>query len=346
MSFTLHSLEPVYHVSIPTQPSTEGGDGILKFSMGQATVMSPSSGQSMLDIPLHDIRRIGYTQAYSRDIVWFETCKTCKNSQEPDQFLFFTVPSGQATAQAVTRDVKVTIERSTGAFLILEDTSDTDIAYIARHHYGCSSYPQTARNRIIYSGLTNNPTPPPLELLRRPSEPVNMGSMGISLEEYVTTSKPPTRRGTIATFSPSAATHNRSFFGSGNSGNSGSRGPTPLERMKTSITSQNSLETMEEEVNIPASDSVFESLNSSTTTARKKQDSLSSHSSTGSAGSIPPIMHEEEEPNNNIVRSKMLSRSRPDLASIRPNIPPRSAASLAITRVDSGPISHYDRLQQ
>ena len=332
----MYITDPVYHVLLPNQPSiSQPGHGILKFKLpGNISVISPILGANMVEVALMDIRRIGCMYTHNNDIVWFETCKSCKQTQDIDQFLFVIVPSGTATAQALTREVKIAIERVTGVFLILEETTQSEMTFVSRNHYGCPCFPQLSRNRILMGGLNEcfekklvkyqRSSEPILnvgisqrEAFRRPSD--TLSNFGLSLEEYVTQ---PHRRGTISSGSPTTPHPPRHAL---------SRGPTSLDRLRqasiSSISSQNSME-MTEEVHTPLSDVVFDipapvGHNGSKRSLAHKDSFSSSHDS---GGSIASVIIDQEEYDMTPIRK--LSLSRPDLH--RPNIPPRSAASLRL----------------
>ena len=312
------SLEPVYHVHIPTQPSAESGEGIFKFnSRGSISIISPSDSHSLVEVPLRDIRRVGSILINNRDILWIETCRSCKNSSELDQFIFFVISSGGYARQSLVRELKIMTEKATGAFLILEETNPTEMAYISRTHYGCPSFPVMARNRILYGGLIPSGATvhclTAADVLRRPSEPIM--NLGVSLEEIATK---PSRRGTIGSSPTTPHPPGRPVL---------SRGPTSLDRFRkpslTSMSSVNSTDGGSEEVHTPLSDGVFDPPVLSPLKRKLSQkDSLSSHgSSTGSQ----PIPEDEEI---SLSSSRRLSKSRPDLH--RPNVPPRSPASLKL----------------
>ena len=331
----------MYHVLLPNQPSvSQTGNGILKFKLPAGVmVISPALGTTLMDVSLTDIRRIGYMFMHNSDIVWFETCKSCKNSQGVDQFFFAIVPSGSVTAQALTREVKNAVERATGAFLILEETTQSEMTFVSRNHYGCSCFPLLSRNRILIGGLNEcfekrlikyqrssepilsiGTTPMGDHRGRRPSD--SFSSMGLSLEEYVTQ---PHRRGTISSCSPTTPHPPRHML---------SRGPMSLDRLRqtsiSSMSSQNSID-LSEEPHTPLSDAVFDIPLGGPSSAGYKRnlshkDSLSSHGSGGSVASV--TTEQEEQPDMGHMRP--LSLSRPDLN--RPVIPPRSSASLRIGR--------------
>ena len=336
-SFSHIPIEPVYHVLIPNQPSvSRNGHGILKFKLPSAImVISPSQSSILMEVPLTDIRRIGCMHTHNSDLVWFETCQSCKNSQSPNQFLFALVPSGTATAQALTREVKIAIERATGVFLILEETNQSDMTFVSRSHYGCPCFPLLSRNRILIGGLNecldrrlinvHRSSEPILHVggmadqqCRRPSD--SLSNMGLSLEEYVTQ---PHRRGTISSCSPTTPNPPRHML---------SRGPTSLDRLRqtsiSSMTSQNSTDIIEE-VHTPLSDAVFDIPPPPMGYKRNltHKDSFSS-SHGGSGGSLGSDILEHEEPPPDLPPMRRLSQSRPDIN--RPNIPPRSAASLRL----------------
>lgn len=277
---------------------------------------------------------------HNSDIVWFETCRSCKNTnQGVDQFIFVIIPSGTATAQALTREIKVTIERATGVFLILEESNQVEMTFVSRSHYGCACFPTMSRNRILMGGLTEC-LEKRLIKYKRASEPVLNGGIpmslgsphvdpyrrpsdtftGLSLEEYVTQ---PHRRGTISSSSPTTPHPPRHML---------SRGPTSLDRFRQpsigSITSQNSVD-LGDEVHTPLSDAVFDLPPSSSLKRNlSKKDSLSSHGSEGSSISASFDQHDDHHHGDQIGQIRRLSQSRPDIS--RPSIPPRSAASLRL----------------
>lgn len=332
-------IEQVFHVSVPNQPSAEAGEGILKLSnQTSVCIISPTSGKPLLEIPFRDIRRLGCMEAYNHDLVWIETCKSCRggNNMQPNQFYFFVVPSGPANSRLVAKDLKIGVERCTGVFLILEESDQFEIAYISRDHYGCAAYLSTARNRIIHSGITQGSTPWNLgpiptqrlvQVMQRPSEPTL--NIGLSLEEYATAK--PTRRGTFSISNlPSTGRPHHPLH----------RGMTTLDRFRkaslSSIDSHSSLEMTDGNSDLltPVSD-VFEPSFAlpNGSPHRKNLSQTDSISSRGSAGSSSPIAEEpgeedEEEPRMHPLRKR--SRSRPELRVVHnpPYIPPRSPASL------------------
>ena len=115
-------------------------------------VVSPSTGQTAMEIPFQQIRRFGCQVYLDSDIVWFETCN-CKGSQQ--QFYFFVVASGIEKALSITHDLKKSIEYTTRAFLIQEegDEMNYQYSYISRSHYGCSEYSAFARDRVLNASL-------------------------------------------------------------------------------------------------------------------------------------------------------------------------------------------------
>ena len=126
------------------------------------------------------------------DVVWFETCK----HSIPDNFLFFTVPSGTEAAQKIVRELKAAIEIYTSVLLIMEDCSGAELAFISREHYGCQEFSSTLRNRTLQSGL-NQLTPiwknmVSAERIRRDGESIaharsgscDVGMVGVSLEDW------------------------------------------------------------------------------------------------------------------------------------------------------------------
>ncbi len=332
--YSLCIIDPVYHVLLPNQPSiSRPGHGILKFKLpGNISIISPAIGDNMVEVALIDIRRIGYMYNNNTDIVWLETCKSCKNTQDIDQFLFVIVPSGTVTAQALTKEIKIAIERVTGVFLILEETTQLEMTFVSRNHYGCPCFSQLSRNRILMGGL-NECFEKRLVKYQRSSEPIlNIGTsqrdafrkpsdtlsnFGLSLEEYVTQ---PHRRGTIYSCSPTTPHPPRQML---------SRGPTSLDRLRqtsiSSVSSQNSMD-MTEEVHTPLSDAVFDMPTPVRRISLTHKDSLSSSHDSG--GSIASASLDQED--HDITPIRRLSLSRPDLH--RPFIPPRSPASLKLMR--------------
>lgn len=180
-------------MTIPHQaPITVYNEAILKLSDdSHVTVVLPSNSETLLSIQFDDIRRMGYTDAYNSDVVWFETCK---NSQA-DQFFFFVVPSGIEVAKQIVQELKLTIQTHTSSLLILEDSTNLDLSYIAREHYGCAEFSAESRAHILHTGLYRLPSPsyrffsPSCDRGRSNSAPVASsqpdGSIGgVSLEEF------------------------------------------------------------------------------------------------------------------------------------------------------------------
>lgn len=131
-------------------------EAILKLSHdSHVTVMLPSTSETLLSIQYLDIRRLGYTDSYNRDIVWFETCK---NSQA-DMFFFIVVPSGMEVAKQIIQELKTVIQAHTSSILILEDSTGVDVSYISREHYGCAEYSAESRAHILHSGIYHLPPP-------------------------------------------------------------------------------------------------------------------------------------------------------------------------------------------
>ena len=115
-------------------------------------VVSPSSGQTAMEIPFQQIRRFGCQVYLDSDIVWFETCN-CKGSQQ--QFYFFVVASGIEKALSIAHDLKKSIEYTTRSLLIQEEGDEINYqySYISRNHYGCSEYSTFARDRVLNASL-------------------------------------------------------------------------------------------------------------------------------------------------------------------------------------------------
>ena len=115
-------------------------------------VVSPSTGETVLEVPLQQIRRFGCQVYLDSDIIWFETCE-CKAAQQ--QFYFFVVASGIEKALAITLNLKKSIERMTRSLLIQEEGDEMtyQYSYISRKHYGCSEYSAFARDRVLSASL-------------------------------------------------------------------------------------------------------------------------------------------------------------------------------------------------
>lgn len=149
--------EPVYHVTVPHQaPVTVYNEAILKLSSENLalSIVLPSTSEVLLSIQYGDVRRMGYTDSYNSNIIWFETCK---NSQA-DRFFFFVVPSGIEVAKQIVQELKAIIQAHTSSILILEDSTGMELSYIAREHYGCSEYSADSRAHILHAGLYRLPT--------------------------------------------------------------------------------------------------------------------------------------------------------------------------------------------
>ena len=187
--------EQVCHVTIPHQPSCQYTEAILKLTCPvNVTAVTPSTGSILLEIPFDEVRRLGSMDVYGTDIIWFETCKY----SVADNFYFFTVPSGRDTAQQVVRDFKAAIECYTSVLLIMEDSTESELSFISRDHYGCPQFPGMSRNTIIHTGLRQLPASWQTfimhERMRRESESSpqarsssmdQASSGGMSLDEWV-----------------------------------------------------------------------------------------------------------------------------------------------------------------
>lgn len=198
------STEQVYHVTLPQQPTAAQSEAILKlFPRDQVVVLSPCTGARLLEIPFKDIRRMGNLDAYSTDIVWFETCN---KNHKAGSFHFFVVRSGLQTTHNILRELKASTECATGNLLITEESNGLELSFISRQHYGCADFPTSTRNGILHSSLrffsqniSIGPTPE-----RRCSEPVkplrNCESQTcLSLEEFASVKQ---RRGMSTTVHP------------------------------------------------------------------------------------------------------------------------------------------------
>ena len=148
------STEQVYHITIPHQPNMVQSEAILKLSsQSSVTAIVPSTGMTLIDIPFEKIRRLGSLEAYSHDVIWFETC----HNSSPGNFHFFTVPSGMEVAQQIIKDLKASIECYTSSLLIMEDCCDLELSFISREHYGCREFSPFTRNHLLQSGLRQLP---------------------------------------------------------------------------------------------------------------------------------------------------------------------------------------------
>lgn len=185
-------------MTVPYQPPvTVYNEAILKLSHeSHVTIMLPSTSETLLSIQYGDIRRLGYTDSYNADIVWFETCK----KSEADRFFFIVVPSGMATAKQIVQELKAVIQSFTSSILILEDSTGVDLSYIAREHYGCSEYSAEHRALVLHTAMCRLPSGygrfymgADRALTRKDSLPTSSaqpdssgtsGSSGMSLEEF------------------------------------------------------------------------------------------------------------------------------------------------------------------
>ena len=115
-------------------------------------IVSPSSGETNMEVPFQQIRRFGCQVYLDSDIIWFETCN-CKGPQQ--QFYFFVVASGIEKALAITHDLKKNVECTTRSLLIQEEGDDVtcQFSYITRTHYGCAEYSSFARDRVLNASL-------------------------------------------------------------------------------------------------------------------------------------------------------------------------------------------------
>lgn len=115
-------------------------------------IVSPSTGETTMEVSFQEIRRFGCQVYLDSDIIWFETCG-CKGKQQ--QFYFFVVTSGIEKALSITHDLKKGIECTTRALLIQEegDEQTCQYSYISRVHYGCAEYSAFARDRVLNASL-------------------------------------------------------------------------------------------------------------------------------------------------------------------------------------------------
>ena len=141
------------HVTVPSQPTSSYTEALLKLGAPMAVkVVSPSLGQTSMEIPFQQIRRFGCQVYLDSDIVWFETCN-CKGSQQ--QFYFFVVASGIEKALSIIHDLKKSVEYTTRSLLIQEEGDEVNYqySYISRNHYGCAEYSAFARDRVLNASL-------------------------------------------------------------------------------------------------------------------------------------------------------------------------------------------------
>lgn len=312
----LPSTEQVYHVTIPHQPSAVYNEAILKLSSTtQITVVAPSTGKSVLEIPYKSIRRMGCMDNQGIIVIWFETCK----NSLPDNFIFFTIPSGIEVGHAIIHEMKTIIECSIGVLLIMEDGGELDISFISKEHYGCQEFSTKVREQILQASLRQRPTGwrPFIrdERARRMSEPalrVNEVSSGVSLEDWASSKA---RRLTSTTGHPLTLTRKHTL--------------EQLRRPSTSSSEHGSAS-----LEIPdgqGSDSgfnsdVFEPPTGSPTRKHSHRSSFSSHDGSGSSLPYSPTIAEDEileDPFESATPSYI-----PLHRSSAPHVPPRSIISL------------------
>jgi len=304
--------EQVYHVTVPHQPSATYNEAILKLSSAtHVTVVAPSTGETVLEIPFKNIRRMGCMETYSTNVIWFETCK----KSLPDDFNFFTLPSGIEAAHAVVQEIKSNIECSTGILLIMEDAGELELSFISREHYGCQEFSTTARGRILQAGLRKLPSlwRPFMteERSRRVSEPavrVNEVNCGVSLEDWASTKG---RRMTSMTVHPLTLSRKHTLRQLSTS--SSERGSPSLE-MPDGQGSDSGFNS-----------DVFEPATGSPARKRSHESSLSSHDGSGASLPYSPFIAENEvleDPFEGTV--PYMSPRRPSA----PHVPPRSVISL------------------
>ena len=194
-----------YHVTMPAQPMCSYFEGILKLSAPvQVTIISPANGAQILAIPFDRIRRFGCEVIADFDLVWFETCG-CKGF--PEQFYYFSVPSGIEVAHIIVQEIKRNIELRIRSFLIQEegDKERCQTTYISRSHYGCGEYPAGTRQGIIQTGLVSIAASPGrtegsrqlsmISRMRRTSDFSGMPTPGYNDQRRQSTEK---RRNTLA----------------------------------------------------------------------------------------------------------------------------------------------------
>lgn len=167
-------------------------------SRDQVTVMSPTTGAKLLEIPFKKIRRMGNMEIYSTAMIWFETCDL---RHKPEQFHFCIVPSGIQTTHLILRELKTATECATGVLLITEESNGLELSFISRQHYGCPEYPLSTRNNVLQSGLRffSHISLTVVVDDRRSSEPVHHEQIA-TLEDFATKN----RRQTTAALQPHA----------------------------------------------------------------------------------------------------------------------------------------------
>ena len=357
--------EPVYHVTVPHQPPvTVYNEAILKLSHdSHVTLILPSTSETLLAIQYTDIRRMGYTDSYNTDIIWFETCK---NSQA-DRFFFIVVPSGMDIARQIVQELKAVIQSHTSSILILEDSSGADLSYIAREHYGCSEYSTDSRAHILHTGLHHLPngytkffTMSKRSLSRKesftnttstPSHTQDASvSSGVSLEEFgrrktKSLKGPPpslTRRPTLDNFvrQNSLSSFDRqassiSSFERHTSVSSFDRSILSTPSLERDLTSPSFQELSDSHYSSSSASDVFDSPVQGPIVQRKLsvQSSTSSHGSSNSSISHSPAILEEE---GGVARDETFSFDTiatvptppQGFACSAPIVPPRSVVSL------------------
>ena len=305
--------EPVYHVTVPHQPSAVYSEAILKLSSPtHITVIAPSTGNNIMEIAYKKIRRLGTLYTHGTDVLWFETCQ----NSTAEEFRFFIIASGGEVAHhIVTQELKTAIECCTGSLLILEETVRTEIAYISREHYGCQEFPQAARIRMLQTGLRSLPSIwrpfnfEHKERRRRISEPAvrvaTTPNGGISLEEVAINQ---VRRRTEAMLLPFNQPKKQTLG--------------QLYQASLSSSSQNSLDMAD---NSDPGD-VFDSSPHPPALRQLSQSSNSSYSQDGSGASLPysPTIA-KEDPFDIFENDHSASDVRRPSA---PIVPPRSLVSL------------------
>jgi hypothetical protein len=113
-------------------------------------VLSPTTGSHLLQIPYRNIRRMGNMDAYSTDLIWFETCNA---HHKAEHFHFFVVRSGLQTTHVILRELKAATECATGSLLITEESNGLELSFISRKHYGCPDFSPATRNSVLHGSL-------------------------------------------------------------------------------------------------------------------------------------------------------------------------------------------------
>lgn len=301
-----------------------------------------------MEIPYGVIRRVSLQNMYGVDVIWFETCK----KSTPDQFYFFTVPSGIQRARHIMQELKTATECCTGTLMIREDIVNADLSYISRKHYGCQEFPVNTRGRALDFGLgkllpswrsfTALPPEVPSRSHFRPSAPSSTSTSSSG------TSRPRQRRKSEPTvkLSEIASSHNFVSLDEWSSFNGRQKRPSlthqiPLTR-RTTVDKFHQLSSLSSHDSDEGSDSseVFEQTSQSPARRLSHQSSIASQDSSASSTSIPgSVVYSSTIPENEVLEDpfEQLEEVPTSLATTpaplyrhasAPLVPPRSFVSL------------------